>query len=178
MTKNPLIHVGVAFALIFVAGGAYAFANYALGTRSARSAALLAEISQMRGEKEAGEEAKRALANADAERAAIRGYFVEPEGVVGFLESVEDTARALGADVTVGSVTEVLNPTQHLTLALKIEGSFTAVMRTIGALEYGPRDIVTTALTLDTDSGPEGATGAWRATMTMDVGARNLKPKP
>lgn len=178
MTKNPLMHVGIALALVIAAAGAYAFSSYTLGARSTESAQLLVEIGQMRAQKDAGEKAKRALAEAEAERAAIHGYFVEPEGIVSFLESVEDTARGLGADITVGSVTEVLNPVQHLTVSLKVEGSFASVMRTIGALEYGTHDIQTTALTLDTAAGAEGESDIWRATMTIDVGARNLKPKP
>ncbi len=174
--KKPLMHLGLALALVMGAIGGYVFASYMLGTESARSSALLSDIAAKRDAQEASARARAALLGADAERAAIHGYFVEPEGVVAFLEGLEDTGASVGSRVTVASVVEVTEPRPHLDIALKIDGSFAPVMRTIGMLEYGPHDLTVSQLTLAEGRDDEGS--AWTATMTISVGARNLTPGP
>lgn len=171
MTRNPLFHVGFAALAVVAAGGGYWYANHLLGAASTRTTELQASIAQKRLQIGANEDALRTLLSAEEERSAIRGYFVSSDTTVPFLEELEATGRSLGSVVSVVSVAEVTTPRPLLSVALRVEGSFASVMRTVGAIEYGPRDIQVTALTMDTDVGAEEGGDMWRATLTLSVGA-------
>lgn len=171
MTRNPLFHVGLAVLTVGIASGGYWYANYVLGVASTRTTELQASIAQKRLQIGANEDALRTLQGAEEERDAINGYFVSSDTTVPFLEELEATGRSLGSVVSVVSVAEVTTPRPLLNVALRVEGSFVAVMRTVGAIEYGPRDIQVTAFTMDTDAGAEEGSTMWRATLTLSVGA-------
>lgn len=171
MTRNPLFHVGFAAFAVVAASGGYWYANHVLTAASTRTSELNASLAQKRLQISANEDALRTLEHAAQERDAIRAYFVSSGTTVAFLEELEATGRSLGSTVSVASVAEVATPRPLLNVALRIEGSFVSVMRTVGAIEYGPRDIQVTALTIDTDAGAEKGSSMWRATLTLSVGA-------
>jgi hypothetical protein len=103
---------------------------------------------------------------------ALRAYFVSTSDVVSFLEELQSTGKAFGTTVEVVSVSSTgEGKAAHLSIALKIDGSFDGVVRTLGSLEYSPRDIVVNDAAL-------GISGKahWTATAAITVGTR-AKPK-
>ena len=103
------------------------------------------------------------LAGAEAE---IKGYFVPQTGVVSFIDDLQARGRALSTEVSISSVSADTHGGSTLLLTLAIKGSFDAVMRTVGSIEYAPYDLSTTGLSLALDS-----KGQWIANMTMVVGS-------
>lgn len=169
--RSPFTHLVIAGLLVLGAFGGYAYANHALGMASAKSAELLTIIAEKREAKDANRDAALKLSQANMEREAIRNYFVSPTEIVSFLEDLEATGRTLGAEVEVVSVTEKPTPRPHLAIALRIEGSFASVLRSVGAIEYSAHDITVTTLTLDEYKSPEETVASsWTAAMNLTVG--------
>lgn len=136
--------------------------------------ALKEEVTQLRTKRVETEaqsariaEAKSALATLAESEARIERYFVPQGDVVPFLETVGQTGDTLGSTVEVVSVTAEPGEGDRgrLRLALRITGSFAAVMRTVGALEYGPFDSRLMTITLD-----GGGEGQWSASATYAIG--------
>ena len=100
------------------------------------------------------------------------------EEVVDFLESIQATGRPFGVKVDVASVSnEKVSAHARIALSLAARGSFQGVMRTLGAIEYGPYDGVITNLSLTTDSpstvgSTTSTTNEWNATTLYSVGLR------
>jgi len=110
-----------------------------------------------------------ALAEISGDEAVVQSYFVPETGVVAFIDGLESRGRALGATVTVLSVSTVKSSAQPaLELALSIAGTFDAVMRTVGAIEYAPYDITVSMLSA-TERGDTKST--WHADLKLLVGS-------
>jgi hypothetical protein len=94
-------------------------------------------------------------------------HFVSASDIVPFLSSLESTGKALGSTVSVVSVGSDTSKTKvgHLNLSLSITGPFDSVIRTLGAFEYSPYDIVLTNLTLNNASA-----SSWTAAAAFSVG--------
>jgi hypothetical protein len=115
-----------------------------------------------------------ALANALTELAknetSVQGYFVTESNIVPFLEFLQSTGTRLGATVkipSVGANTNVKQPA--LVISLQITGTFDAVMRTVGAIEFAPYAISVTSLLISQTG--ETATASWNASMSITVGS-------
>lgn len=163
--NKPLIHLAVALIALIAVGVGYAF-WYGV-VRDTREAVAALTIDAETKEAAAGQisEARSTLSSLAADEAFFGSYFVSTTTVVSFLESIEATGESLGARVEVASVTPG-SPTR-LSVAVRITGSFSAVMRTVGAIEHAPYDITVANLTVDTNAASEGA---WTATATFSVG--------
>ncbi len=165
MTSRALTHLFIALALLTGSIGVYAFAYYQVVSESKRSAELESQI-QMTIESavKAAETSDTLVALAEDER-VIREYYVSLAGIVPFLERIEGTGRSIGSAVQVVSVSDKPGSDGRITLTLRIIGSFEAVLRTLGAIEYGPYDSRITSLTFDTPA----TGGAWTAAATFSV---------
>src|SRR3989344_896925 len=140
------------FALVLTAAAlsAYFYWYAALSKASATVADLASRIAEKSEDASRIAAAKSILAALSSEEAAIRGYFVSTEDVVPFLEELEATGKAFGADVSVASVSaDSAADRSHILVAVKVGGTFDAVLRAVGAIEYGPHDIIITNLSLD-----------------------------
>ncbi|MBU2103516.1 hypothetical protein KKD95_00690, partial [Patescibacteria group bacterium] len=82
--------------------------------------------------------------------------------------------KGLGATVSVASVSAETTTTRpHLKLSLKITGSFDSVLRTLGAIEYGPYDSQLLTTTFDTPKVSDPTLDAeWTATTAFVIGMR------
>lgn len=165
--KTPLAQLIVVsiLAVFVILGYGYWYAQ--VDSRSVAVSELEAQIA-MKTENEKNLAATRAsLAELASDEATIHNYFVSNDGVVAFIDSLESLGKTVGAVVNVTSVATAGSKTQPaLQLALGIDGSFDTVMRTAGAIEYAPYDIVVTALSLQsTDK------NKWHADMSMLVGS-------
>jgi hypothetical protein len=85
---------------------------------------------------------------------------------VQFINDIESRGSKLGATVSVSSVSAG-DSSAHasLSLALSVSGSFDAVMRTMGAIEFAPYDIRVENLSLNQ------ADKTWQADATVLVGS-------
>ena len=173
MKRRALIELSLALALLIVVLAAYGIWYVAVGKASAEAAALTEEIKVKGIDSARVASAKAALESLAADEETMRSYLVREADVVSFLERLEDAGGSLGTSVEVVSVgAEEANGREALKLSLKITGSFDGVLRTLGALEYGPYDTRILNVTVDTTPGVEGTTGAWAATATLLIGTR------
>lgn len=168
MSRTPFIHFIVAIVVVAAALGASAFADYRLLVRMGERERLEASIAEKRSAQSRSVDAAQLLRESAETREAVRGYFVSPSDAVGFLEGLENAAKTLGARATVVSIDNVSGPRPSMTIALEVTGSFSSIMRTLGALEYGPRDIQVTSLSIGSAAGEEGG---WTAAIGLSVGA-------
>lgn len=103
---------------------------------------------------------------ADAE-AAVQSYFVPETGVVAFIDGLEAQGKTQGTAVNVLSVSAGSAGTQPIfVLSLAIKGTFDAVMRTVGAIEYAPYDLSISELSLIQDDAKN-----WQADFKLLVGS-------
>lgn len=99
-------------------------------------------------------------------------YLLAKSDIVPFLEELQGEGAPFGAKVDVLSVTDQKDKVRsRVQLSLSITGSFDAVMRTLGSIEYSPYDGVMTNVSLGTATGDaKTATGtAWTALATYSV---------
>lgn len=107
------------------------------------------------------------LAGVGSDETVVQGYFVPETGVVAFIASLEAHGRILGAVVSVLSVEKsgtVARPTLALTLTMN--GTFDAVMRTVGTIEYAPYDITISSLEV-----VQNGKNNWQANLKIVVGS-------
>lgn len=164
--NRALSHLVIALVLLGLAVAGYAAAFLTIERTRTQIAEVTGKMLQRMDDQRRIQEAQGALAALSANEARITGYFLNEKDVVEFLEELESTGDTLGADVTVVAVNNERGATPpRVAVALRITGSFDAVMRTIGAIEYGPYDGVVTTVTMD-DQGD----GTWGASVTYSVG--------
>jgi hypothetical protein len=175
MRRRAFIELFIALLIFAGVLGAYAFWYVAVGDASVEAAALSKEIQAKGLESSRVSGAKDALALLADDEASMRGYLVRQEDIVPFLSMLEEKGSFLGSVLEVASVSEETSAGSgrgRILLALKITGSFDAVLRTLGAIEYGPYDSSVSNITLDTSAGEPGTAPAWTAVATFALGTR------
>ena len=111
--------------------------------------------------------ARATLAGAADDVSVVQGYFVPETSIVAFIDSLEVRGKTLGAVVKVLSVSTTGTTAQPtLSLALSVAGTFDAVMRTVGSIEYAPYALSTSALSVSRD-----AEDSWHANLKILVGS-------
>ncbi|MCR4333469.1 MAG: hypothetical protein NUV60_00385 [Patescibacteria group bacterium] len=107
------------------------------------------------------------LAGVANDETVVQGYFVPETKVVTFIDSLETHGKTQGAIVKVLSVSTTGTTAQPtLSLSLVISGTFDAVMRTVGTIEYAPY-----ALSISTLSVLRDAKDSWHADLKVLVGS-------
>lgn len=167
MMNKPLIHLGILTLVVALLLGAYGFWYGLVEKKSAEAAALESEIARTLADAAQAEATRSALQSLAVDESTLESYTLSPDGIVPFLERLESTGRSLGATVEVVSVSDTPTSDNRIGLSLRISGSFDAVMRSVGAIEYGPYDSRIENLTLDTGFS-EG--GAWSAAAVFSIG--------
>lgn len=176
MKRISLIQLVVALAVFAAVLGVYGFWYSLVGKSSVEAAALSEEIRTKSQDSARVAAAKVALESLAEDEAAMRAYLVREKDIVPFLGTLEDTGTSLGAGVEVVSVSaESKGERSQLLLSLKITGSFDAVLRTLGAIEYGPYDSAIQSVTFDTVP-VEGTAAVWTAAATFTLGTQT-EPK-
>ena len=114
--------------------------------------------------------ARAAISEIAGDEATVQNYFVPKNGVVSFINGLEAQGQANGsAAVSVLSVSTGSKGThQTLILSLTIKGTFDAVMRTVGAIEYAPYDLSISSFSLVQDT-----KNSWNANLGLIVGSTN-----
>lgn len=166
MKRTPLVDLGIALALLVVALGGYWLGYRHEETLRTESLALAGTLAEREAEAARVAAAAAALGPLAADEEAMRAYLVRTDEIVPFLEELEATGAATGATVEVVSVADAPEGERpYLQLALAVTGSFDAVLRALGAIEYGPYDSRIQTLTI---SG--GEEGGWTASATLRFG--------
>lgn len=172
MNYRAYIPLGIAI-LIFIGSLAlYGIGYSLLSKESERSSKLATQAAQKSTELERVARAHVALSTLQGDETNLDQYAITKSGVVPFLESLQATGRPLGATVNVISVADQKDGKHdRIALSLSITGTFDAVMRTLGTIEYGPYDGVITRVSFDS-----AGKGQWTATLTYSVGLRPSTP--
>ena len=170
MKRTPYAHIALATVLFLLALGAYvSWFNHVRG-KAAEASQVVQEVKTLGDAGGRSASIRRVLEDLERQEAETYGHFVSDETIVTYLEEVEATGENLGSAVEVVSVGNA--PAQNgsgarLQVALRISGSFDAVMRTLGAIEYQAYDTVLSSLTLDT---PPADDSGWTAAATFLIG--------
>lgn len=112
------------------------------------------------------------LASFARSNAILGAYFVSDSDIVPFLGALGVAGHTTGASVSVLSVA-LHNKTAHQTLVAAVEakGSFSAVMRAVGAIENVPYYVTIKSLSLSNIATTNQKSYAlWEANMTLSVG--------
>ncbi len=165
--KSPLTH----FLVALIIGGA-ALVGY--GVWYAVVSAKMTEAESIQNQITAATEnvnhmssARGALTEIAGDESKIQGYFVSDTGVGAFITALESLGLSQKATVSVLSVAAGGVPAHPtLLLSLSIKGTFDAIMRTIGAIEYAPY-----AISIATVSVGQAATNDWHADLDIAVGS-------
>lgn len=169
MTRAPYIHLIAAGLFLMVAIGAYAFWYRHVSGLSTQAAELSAQLQTIGDAGGRASSVRRELDEVARQEADVYRRFVGSDTIVTYLETVEATGRGLGASVEVVSVANAparAGLPAQLQMSLRITGTFDAVMRTLGAIEYQAYDTTLASLTLDTPEAGE----SWTAAATFLVG--------
>ncbi len=184
MKKNTFLLLIGATLLVVIAIGAYASAYSLVSTKSADVASLAVQISQKTQATTDIAAAKAELTALQSEEGTVNQYFISTSDVVPFLEQLATTGKYLGTNVQVLSVSATPPaagvPYGHLNLSVSITGTFDSVLRTLGAIEYGPEDTTVLNVTFNAAGGVNTASSSptWTANAVYMIGAKNDIAKP
>lgn len=161
--KSPLTHAILAYSLCIAMIIGYGFWYAFIEAKSVAVADLESQIATKTDTMSRIASARASLAEIVGHEVSIQSYFVPETGVVTLINNLEAQGKAQGATVSVLSVSA---SGATLTFTLTIKGTFDAVMRTVGAIEYAPYDLSISTLSL----GQEGPK-SWNANLILLVGS-------
>lgn len=110
--------------------------------------------------------ARAALTEISGAEVSLQNYFVPETNMVAFIDGLQTEGNAQGVALNVLSVSAGTGDQPMFILALTIKGTFDAVMRTVGVIEYTPYYVSTSGLSLvknDKDN--------WQADLKLLVGS-------
>jgi hypothetical protein len=111
--------------------------------------------------------ARTALVEISKDEEKVQSYFIPDTDPYEFINTFPTFGDAQRAKITVLSVAMAGSSTQPiLTLSAMVTGTFDAVMRTIGVIEYAPYAISISNLSVQQNVG-----NAWQANLSLVVGA-------
>lgn len=174
---TPRIQLALALVLLAAALGGYGTEYAAVERASAAAADLSSQIETMNDSAARLASARTAFADLASDESAVGAYFVSEAGIVDFIDGLEARGKAQGVAVAVRSVSankDAAHPA--LNLSLSFAGSFDAVMRVAGAIEYAPYDLAVNALSISHDNA--STTKAWRADLDLTVGTAAAATTP
>lgn len=163
--SRSLAQLLVALGVLAVVSGLYALWYYEVQQEARKSGELQAQIHTTIESAVTAAETSDTLAELAVDEAAIEGYRIKLADIVSFLERIEGTGRALTSSVEVVTVADKPGSDGRMMITIRVIGTFDAVLRTLGAIEYGPYDSKITSLTFDTPTNG----GAWTAVTTLSV---------
>lgn len=176
--KSPRIHFVLMLVLGMTTMMSYIIWYTEVSKKSASVVSLESQISAAADAMNRIASSKAMFAEIAGDEAKLKDHFVSESGVVAFINDLESLGIPNHATVNVLSVSKggsVQRPT--LILSVTIEGTFDAVLSTIGAIEYAPYTISISTLSVVKD-----AKNSWRATVSLSVGAvtetKTATPQP
>ncbi len=161
---TPLIISVVVLTLVLIG---YAGLRIVVADKSVAVASLTSQIQQKSDAASRVAVARVALAELASDETIVRGHFVPQTNVVNFINDLQDRGSTLGTTVDITSVAATNSKLRPmLQLVIGIRGTFDAVLRSLGSIEYAPYDLSVTGLSLTLDT-----KGAWVASVNISVGS-------
>ncbi len=114
--------------------------------------------------------ARAEIARISSDEVTLQNYFVPQTGVVSFINFLEGEGRSQGSSVKILSVSPGTGTPPTLVLKFTIGGTFDAVMRTVGTIEYSQYDLYVSQFSVTQDG-----TNSWNANVGLVVGSINLQ---
>lgn len=165
--KSPLVHAILACSVCIAMITGYGVWYAIVEAKSIVVADMENQISTKTETANRIASARASLAEISGDEDNLRNYFVPETGVVAFINNLEAQGKTLGATVRVLSVsTSGVSTQSALAFTLTLKGTFDAVMRTIGAIEYAPYDLSISTFSLGQDD-----KNSWHATLDLLVGS-------
>lgn len=165
--RSPFSHIIIAVAVCVAAIIGYGMWYAIISTKSASVATLQNQINTKTETVNRIAATRATLADVANDETVVQGYFVPEASVVPFINALETSGKTLGAVVSVLSVGTSGTPAKpSLTLALSARGTFDAVMRTIGSIEYAPYDLSISSLVI-----VKNGENSWHADFKVLVGS-------
>ena len=157
-----------ALMILVITLGAYGYVYAKVSARSTEASSLAQQIKNQNDAAVKATIAKTRLAELSTQQAAITQYFVSTSDVVPFIEKLQAIGKFIGADVQVASVAAApASPYGHLNLSVSITGTFDAVSRMLGAIEYQPYNTSISSVTISTTQNQTTVSTTTTATMTL-----------
>ena len=165
--KSPFSHIIIAVVICVSAVVGYGMWYAAISAKSAAVATLQNQIDTKTETVNRIAATRATLADVGSSEAVVQSYFVPEASVVSFIDALETSGKILGTTVSVLSVGTSGTPAKPLLeLALSAKGTFDAVIRTIGSIEYAPYDLSISSLTIVQDD-----KDSWHADLKVLVGS-------
>lgn len=163
--KPSLTHFLIALLIGGVVISVYGVCYAAISNKSREVAVLQDQITTATETTNRVTRARAILATIVGDEAKVQSYFVPETAVVTLINTLETLGSTQGASVSILSVSTGGSLTQPtLLLALSIKGTFEAVMRTLGSIEYAPYAISISNVSIQQDG-----TNSWNADLKMSV---------
>lgn len=165
--RSARLHAVLSISAAAIALIGYGFWYAAVEAKSALVADLENQIVAKTGTANRLASSRASLTEIADDEATIRSYFVPETGVVAFIDALQARGKVQGATVSVLSVSASDKATRPLlTFSLAVTGTFDAVMRTVGAIEYAPYDLTVAGLSVG-----QNGKSSWRADLNIVVGS-------
>ena len=164
--KSSIAQFGISLLLLALAVLGYGAWYASVAAKSAQAADLQNQIDTQSATAMRVSSARAALAQIASSEAAVNGYFVPESDVVSFIDHLQALGSALSASVNVLSVSAgTTGAHPSLAVSLAVKGSFDAVIRTVGAIEFSPADLSITTLSVEQNA------GSWTANLNLIIGS-------
>lgn len=172
--KSSVIHMSIWVSICAVAIVGQGFWYAVIVNKSAKVAELQNQIDTKTETADRVAAARTALTEIAGDESAIRNYFVPETEVVSFIDNLEGRARTQKTTMKVLSVS-VNNSSKQtsLVLSLVVGGTFDAVMRTVGAIEFAPYDLSISKLSIVNEE-----KNVWNAHFEIVVGSIPASTEP
>jgi len=170
--KRSLAALLFSLVLFGLAMCVYGYGYFLISRKSVAVASLEQQILSKMETASRVSSAHAALAEISGDEATVQTYFVSQTQVVSFIDALQTTGTNLGTKVEVLSVSQKPSTARSaLAITLSVSGSFDAVMRTVGAIEFSPYDLTMDTFGLSKDVSID----LWQANMTITVGSAVTK---
>lgn len=169
--KSPAIHLLIALAASVIALLGYVAWYGVVSDKSREVAGLQNQILAASETVSRVASARAALTEIAGDEMKVRSYFVPESGIVAFINDLEARGVAQGATIAVSSVSTGGTPSRPaLVLSITVKGTFDAVMRAVGSIEYAPYDILVSSFSIRQD-----VEDIWNANLGLRVGSVLVK---
>lgn len=166
--KNATLTLVIAIIAVCAVLGGYFFWYQSVVQESVQVIVLERQIAEYSADASRTDALKATLSEIENDERLVQGYFVSEDRVAAFVDDLEARGRSLGATVVTTSVANADTPEHSaIAVALVITGSFDAVLRTIGSIEYAPYDLMVSSLLFTREVPKPG----WRADLKLVVGS-------
>lgn len=165
--KSPATQLAIALSITLLSVGGYGAWYSLVEEKSAIVARLEGDIQTASDTMARNASIRSQLAEVAKDEAAVENYFVSESAVVTFIDDLEKRALEQGATIKVLSVAKGGSKEQpKLLLAVSITGTFAAVMRATGVIEFAPY-----ALSVSDFSVIQDTQHVWNAALHLEVGS-------